>query len=107
MFDKVDALGAAELIRTKKLSAKELLHGTLARLHELNGRLNAITDFYDDAPPASDGPFSGVPFVIKHLMADCGGKVTTVGSRFFGHQPAAVDDADGVAEFLHLAHDVR
>ena len=35
-----------------------------------NASLNAITDFYDDAPPASDGsfeggPFKGVPFVVK------------------------------------------
>jgi len=97
MFDKVDALGAAELVRTKQVSARELLDGTLARLHELNGRLNAITDFYEDAPPPADGPFSGVPFVVKQLMADCAGKVTTVGSRFFAHQPVAAADSAAVA----------
>ncbi|HZQ00933.1 MAG TPA: amidase [Reyranella sp.] len=97
MFDKCDALGAAELVRTKKLSAKELLDSTLANLRELNKRLNAITDFYDDAPPASDGPFMGVPFVVKQLMADCAGKVTTVGSKFFAKEPVAVADSAAVA----------
>jgi amidase len=97
MFDKVDALGAAELVRSKKLSAKELLDSTLARLRELNDQLNAITDLYDDAPGPSDGPFVGVPFAIKQLMADCAGKVTTVGSRFFARQPVAAADSAAVA----------
>ncbi len=97
MFDKLDALGAAELVRTKKLGASELLDGTLAHLRKLNERLNAITDFYDDAPPAMEGPFMGVPFVVKQLMADCAGKVTTVGSRFFARQPVAAGDSAAVA----------
>ena len=97
MFDEYDALGAAELVRTKKLGARELLDTTLASLRELNSRLNAVTDFYDDAPPAADGPFMGVPFVIKQLMADCAGKVTTVGSRFFAKEPVAAVDSAAVA----------
>ena len=97
LFDKLDALGAAELVRAKKISARELLDGTLANLRELNGRLNAITDFYDDAPPAADGPFMGVPFVVKQLMADCAGKVTTVGSKFFAKEPVAAADSAAVA----------
>ena len=55
----------------------------MASLRQTNGRLNAITDFYDDAPPPADGPFHGVPYVIKQLMADCAGHPTTLGSTFF------------------------
>jgi amidase len=97
LFAKRDALGVAELVRTRKLRARELLGGTLAHLRTLNGTLNAITDFYDDAPPAAEGPFQGVPYVIKQLMADCAGHPTTLGSKFFAKQPVAVADSAAVA----------
>ena len=97
LFATHDALAVAELVRTRKLGAKELLDGTLANLHKLNGALNAITEFYDDAPGAAIGPFQGVPYVIKQLMADCVGHPTTLGSKFFAKQPVAVNDSAAVA----------
>jgi len=97
LFAAHDALAIAALIRTRKLGAKEVLDGTLANLHRLNASLNAITDFYDDAPPAAGGPFHGVPYVIKQLMADCAGHPTTLGSRFFAKQPVAAADSAAVA----------
>ena len=97
LFAKNDALGVAELVRTRKLGAKQLLDGTLANLRKLNGTLNAITDFYEDAPPAAEGPFQGVPYVIKQLMAECAGHPTTLGSKFFAKQPVAVADSAAVA----------
>ena len=69
----------------------------------LNQSLNAITDFYDGAlleksvAMAGKGPFEGVPFVVKQLMADCAGTPTTLGSRFFAKQPVAVADSAAVA----------
>lgn len=97
LFATHDALAVADLVRTRKLGAREVLDGTLAILRRLNGSLNAITDFYDDAPPAADGPFRGVPYVIKQLMADCAGHPTTVGSKFFARQPVAAADSAAVA----------
>jgi amidase len=97
LFAAHDALAVADLIRTRKLGAPEVLDGTQANLHRLNRSLNAITDFYDDAPPAADGPFHGVPYVIKQLMADCAGHPTTVGSKFFANQPVATADSAAVA----------
>ncbi len=97
LFAKNDALGVAELVRMRKLGARELLDGTLANLRKLNGTLNAITDFYDDVPPPPEGPFQGVPYVIKQLMADCAGHPTTLGSKFFAKQPVAVADSAAVA----------
>jgi amidase len=96
LFVQRDALAVAELVRTRKLGARELLEGTVANLRKLNGGLNAITDFYDDAPPAAEGPFQGVPYVIKQLMADCAGHPTTVGSKFFARQPVAAADSAAV-----------
>jgi amidase len=97
LFATHDALAVADLISTRKLGAREVLDRTLANLRQLNGSLNAITDFYDDAPPAADGPFHGVPYVIKQLMADCAGHPTTVGSKFFAQQPVAAADSAAVA----------
>ena len=97
LFAKNDALGVAEFVRTRKLGAKELLDRTVTNLRKLNGTLNAITDFYDDAAPAAEGPFHGVPYVIKQLMADCAGHPTTLGSKFFAKQPVAVADSAAVA----------
>jgi amidase len=97
LFAAHDALAVADLIRTRKLGAKEVLDSTLANLRRLNKSLNAITDFYNDAPPAADGPFHGVPYIIKQLMADCAGHPTTVGSKFFAKQPIAAADSAAVA----------
>ncbi|HEX4509241.1 MAG TPA: amidase [Burkholderiaceae bacterium] len=97
LFATHDALAVADLVRMRKLGAKELLDGTLSNLRKLNGALNAITDFYDDAPAAVEGPFQGVPYVIKQLMADCAGHPTTLGSKFFAQQPVAVADSAAVA----------
>ena len=103
LFASHDALAVGQLVKTGKLGARELLDGTLARLRALNQPLNAITDFYDgpllekSVAMAGKGPFEGVPFVVKQLMADCAGTPTTLGSRFFAKQPVAVADSAAVA----------
>ena len=103
LFASHDALAVGQLVKTGKIGARELLDGTLARLRALNQSLNAITDFYDgpllekSVAMAGKGPFEGVPFVVKQLMADCAGTPTTLGSRFFASQPVAVADSAAVA----------
>jgi len=103
LFASHDALAVGQLVKTGKVGARELLDGTAARLRALNVSLNAITDFHDGAlleksvAMAGKGPFEGVPFVVKQLMADCAGTPTTLGSRFFASQPVAVADSAAVA----------
>ena len=97
LFASHDALAVGQLVKTGKIGAHELLDGTLARLRALNQSLNAITDFYEDAPAPADGPFHGVPYVIKQLMADCAGHPTTLGSKFFARTPVAAADSAAVA----------
>ncbi|MFO1158183.1 MAG: amidase [Reyranellaceae bacterium] len=103
LFASHDALGVAQLVKARKLGARELLAGTLARLRTLNGSLNAITDFYDDAlivrsvAAAGEGSLHGVPFVVKQLMAECAGTPTTLGSRFFARAPVAAADSAAIA----------
>ena len=98
LFATHDALSVAQLVKTRKLGAGELLAGTLDRLGKLNSELNAITDFYETPPTTADGPFGGVPFALKQLMADCAGKATTVGSKFFAKEPVAQADSAAVAK---------
>ncbi|WP_296342115.1 amidase [Reyranella sp.] len=103
LFATLDALAVADLIKTRKVGARELLDATLARLRAVNGRLNAITDFYEgdllerSIAAAGEGPFQGIPFVVKQLMADCAGTATTLGSRFFAKEPVAAADSTAVA----------
>jgi amidase len=103
LFASHDALAVGQLVKTGKLGARELLDGAVARLRTLNRSLNAVTDFYDgpllekSVAMAGKGPFEGVPFVVKQLMADCAGTPTTLGSRFFASQPVAVADSAAVA----------
>jgi len=103
LFATSDALAVAELVKTRKLGARELLDSTLHKLRALNTSLNAITDFYEGSlleksvAAAGEGPFQGIPYVIKQLMADCAGTPTTLGSRFFAKEPVAANDSAAVA----------
>jgi len=103
LFATHDALAVAQLVKTRKLGARELLDGTVARLRTLNASLNAITDFHEgellerSIAAAGEGPFEGVPFLVKQLMAECAGTPTTLGSRFFAREPVAAADSAAVA----------
>lgn len=88
-----DALGLAALVASGEVSAGELLECAIARAEAVNPRINAIVrPLYDYARrtvsgPLS-GPFAGVPFLLKDLMADFAGEPTSGGSRFFtGYVP--------------------
>ena len=103
LFATHDALAVAGLIKARKVGTQDVLEATLARLQRINGKLNAITDFCEgdllerSVAAAGDGPFQGVPFVVKQLVADCAGTPTTAGSRFFAREPVAAADSIAVA----------
>ncbi len=84
----LDATAQAELVRTKQIKPEELLDGTIERIERLNPQLNAVVlPMYDQARAAiaaglPDGPFTGVPFVLKDLGAMYAGVVQTQGSGF-------------------------
>lgn len=102
LFATHDALAVGELVKTRKIGVRELVEGSIAQLRKLNISLNAITDFYEgelldrSVAAAGEGPFQGVPFVVKQLMADCVGTPTTLGSKFFAKQPVATADSAAV-----------
>ena len=82
-----DALGQAELVRRGDVKPIELVDAVIERIEQLNPRLNAVvTKMYEQAreaaeAPVPDGPFQGVPFLLKDLGAAYGGVRRTSGSR--------------------------
>ncbi len=69
----LDAVAQADLVRRKELSPVELVDAAITRVEKLNGELNAVIHPRFDAARAEagrelpDGPFRGVPVVIKDL----------------------------------------
>ncbi|MEJ2727241.1 MAG: amidase [Deltaproteobacteria bacterium] len=86
-YNQYDGLGLAELVRKKEVSAEELCEEAITRIERVNPTLNAvITPMYDLARKAvssnlPDGPFTGVPFLLKDLLGDYAGVPQTMGSR--------------------------
>ncbi|WP_309091438.1 amidase [Phenylobacterium sp.] len=91
-----DALGLAELVRRREVSAAELLEVAVARKAEVDPKINAVTTDLSDAATTSvpaDGPFAGAPFLLKDLGAQLAGTVTSSGSRLFADAVAPADSA--------------
>src|SRR5882757_1074348 len=87
-YGSIDALGLADLVRTKQLSARELLDEAIARTEKIDPQINAVVvKHYDYARAQIDnglpeGPFSGVPFLLKDLEL-LEGTRTTLGASVF------------------------
>ena len=88
-YDAYDGLGLAALVRGGEVGANELLDEALARLEALNPQLNAVTSRFEDRARAAieadlpDGPFHGVPFLLKDLGAEMRDTPLTNGSRLY------------------------
>lgn len=73
-YTSYDAMGLAQLIKNKDISATELLQLAVSQAEQQNPYINAIiTKLYDYgqqqiAQGLPDGPFSGVPFLLKDLL---------------------------------------
>jgi len=86
-YDQYDGLGLAELVRKKEVSPAELCEEAIRRIEKINPRLNAVvTPMYAYArkivrEPLPDGPFTGVPFLLKDLLAAFKGVPLTGGSK--------------------------
>jgi Asp-tRNA(Asn)/Glu-tRNA(Gln) amidotransferase A subunit family amidase len=97
-YDRYDAVGLAELVRKREVSAAELLAEARHRCDRVNPRLNAVVYRLDaEAERAAsavdtDRPFTGVPFLVKDLGAPLAGAPFTCGSRLFANY---VPEEDG------------
>jgi amidase len=88
-FAFLDATDQAKLVRKKEVQAIELVEAAIERIERLNPTLNAVvTTMYDQARKAAtgdlpEGPFTGVPFLLKDLLAQYNGVRMTMGSKLF------------------------
>lgn len=88
-LDTHDALGLAELVRTRQVSPLELLDAAIGRAEALDPRLHFMAQRHYDYGRAAianglpKGPFRGVPWLLKDLNTYIAGLPTGNGSRFF------------------------
>ena len=99
-----DAIGLAELVARGDCRPDELVALAIERIEATNPTVNAvIRPMYDEARAEldrglADGPFRGVPYLLKDLRASYAGVPTTSGSRFF-HDHLPDHDSELVARY--------
>jgi len=87
-YGSYDALGLAELVRKKDVSPGELLDEAIARTERDDPKINAVVvKHYDYAKRQidrglPDGPFTGVPFLLKDLELLQGTRTTSGASVY-------------------------
>ncbi len=84
----LDATGAAALVRAGEASPLELVDAAIARIEALDPELNAVIHPRFEqareaaAGPLPDGPFRGVPFLLKDILCHSAGDPFHEGMRF-------------------------
>ncbi len=88
-YPEYDAMGLADLIARKQVTAVEVLDAAIAVIEDLNPRLNAIIHtMYDEARKTisaglPDTMVAGVPYALKDIGMFYTGVPTRCGSRLF------------------------
>lgn len=84
----LDATAQADLVRRKAASPRELVDAAIARLERQNPRLNAVIHLQLELARAQasgtlpDGPFRGVPFLMKDIGGPEAGQPNHAGMQF-------------------------
>ena len=90
-YSEHDGLALAAMIRERRVSALEVVEAAIERVERLDPQLNAVAyRAFDEARaaaagPLPEGPFSGVPILVKDLGIGVAGWSRTNGSRFTAH----------------------
>lgn len=95
-YERYDGLGLAELVRRGEVSAAEVAEAAIARIERLNPKLNAVVRPMfeigrERAQGSLEGPFQGVPFLLKDLTETYAGVPTTAGARIHRNRVEAQD----------------
>jgi amidase len=86
-FSGYDGLGLAELVKAGHVTPMELKDASLGAIERLNPKLNCIVTVIADQADREiraglpDGPFRGVPFVVKEMVLHAAGVPMHMGSR--------------------------
>jgi amidase len=82
-----DALGLAQLVANKQVSPRELAEIAAKAIEAINPSVNAVVEIYPDRIEDLDqeslgqGPFRGVPFLMKDVFGHEAGRRIEFGSR--------------------------
>ena len=86
-YASYDALGLAELVARKQVSPKELAQTAVAAKERIDPAVKSVVELYADRIEGLDektlgnGPFRGVPFLIKDVFGHEKGRRIEFGSR--------------------------
>src|ERR1700745_3756707 len=86
-YASYDALGLAALVASKEVSPKELAATAASAIAAINPAINAVVETYPDRIESRDaqrlgnGPFRGVPFLMKDVFGHEAGRKIEFGSR--------------------------
>jgi amidase len=86
-YSRYDGVSLAELIRSGQVTSKQLASLLLEAVEKVNPKINSIIQTYPEIvdslnnSDASEGSFSGVPFLIKDLGPPERGRLQERGSR--------------------------
>jgi len=103
-YRQYDGLGLAELVKRGDVTSEELLDTALEAQARIDPELGSIVlGLEEDARRAladglPEGPFTGVPFLVKDLNLQMKGTVTTNGCRFFA-DPVSDHDSELVKRY--------
>ncbi|HMA14499.1 MAG TPA: amidase family protein, partial [Kiloniellaceae bacterium] len=98
LLDDHDALALAALIRRGEVSPLEILEACIARIEARDSDVNAVVHRrYDEARAeltagTPDGPFAGLPFLLKDLYTFRRGQPCGNGSDWLAGYRAPFDD---------------
>src|SRR5882672_8356709 len=101
-YERHDGLGLAALVARREVKPEELLEAAIARVEARNPAVNAVTmKLYDYGRQAiaaglPDGPFRGVPYLMKDLFASIAGVPMTRSSRYYTDAPPPTADSEHV-----------
>lgn len=95
-YKKLDAIDLANLISKKEITPTELLDAALETLRDSDPSINSVVQVLEEEATqqiagTKNGPFSGVPFLIKNLNQQIKGTTTTNGSRLYKDAVAEAD----------------
>lgn len=96
-YVRLDATALADLVRRREVTARELLDLALARIDRVNPTIHAVIHRFDERARRDadgslpDGPFRGVPFLVKDLDGALADAPLNMGSRALARYTAPRD----------------
>nr|WP_243237185.1 amidase [Heliobacterium chlorum] len=103
-FSMYDGLGLAKLVKDKEITPTELVELSLKGIEKINPTLNAVWNVLAETAEREiqkgfpDGPFHGVPFLIKELVLHAANVPVNMGSRL-GKGFTAPEDSELMKRF--------